>query len=142
MRKEMPKIKGLMTAFPYSVQIDAPVREAEELMNSHNIHHIPVKDGESLVGIISWREIEQLKACNRDEAFLVKDAYRPDPFTVGLNLEANRVLDGMIKKRVDAVLITKNEKLVGIFTLSDVCQKFKEYLEEKFPEPPEEPKVA
>ena len=39
----VPKLKNVMTPFPYSVDAHAPIDEAVEFMRRHKIRHLPVR---------------------------------------------------------------------------------------------------
>ena len=47
----------LMTAFPVTVTSQATVAEAFDLMRDMDIRHLPVVDGETILGIVSLRRI-------------------------------------------------------------------------------------
>ena len=47
-----------MTPFPYSVDINAPIEEAREFMRQRQIRHLPVTDGQKLVGVLTDRDIK------------------------------------------------------------------------------------
>ena len=46
--KRIPAIKSVMTAFPYSIDIDAPIEEAIEFMRRESIRHLPVTENGDL----------------------------------------------------------------------------------------------
>jgi CBS domain-containing protein len=53
-----PQLKNVMTPFPYSVDVEAPVSEAERFMREHKIRHLPVMDKGVLKGVVSDRDIK------------------------------------------------------------------------------------
>ena len=56
--KEMPRIKSVMTPFPYSIEAAAPLSHARQMMEKHGFHQLPVmKDGE-LVHFVPRHMIE------------------------------------------------------------------------------------
>lgn len=118
-----------MTPFPYSVDINMRLGEAHVYMQEHDIHHLPVTDGDKLAGIINEYDVVE-----RPD-FLVSDINLKKPCTFDLNARLDDVLALMANKRVDTVLITRNNKLVGIFTVTDACKLFAEYLREEFAPP-------
>mgnify|MGYP005988344881 CR=1 FL=1 len=59
MRKNDP-IKNIMSDAVFSVQKGQPISEVFKIMHDHNIHHVPVLDGKTLVGIISSTDLMQL----------------------------------------------------------------------------------
>ena len=55
--KKMPRVKLVMTPFPYSIEEEEPLEKAREMMASHKIHHLPVMAGGAPVGVISHRDL-------------------------------------------------------------------------------------
>ena len=135
-----------MTPFPYSIDIDSPLMDARELMDEHGIRHIPVREKGELVGVISERDIilgvsMLSEFLNRDD-LMVRSAYTPAPYTVDINTNMNDVLTHMAERHIGSVLVLKEDKLVGIFTTTDACKKFAEFLEESFPVGDIDPDIA
>lgn len=133
--KTMPQLKTLMTPFPYSVDIDAPVDEARELMEAHQIHHLPVTDGHALVGLVTDRELRagaDTESTVENDALKVRSIYTAQTQIVDLNEPLDTVLLKMAKRRIDSVLVTRKGNLAGVFTSTDVCRSFGEYLRDTF----------
>jgi acetoin utilization protein AcuB len=130
----MPKIKSVMTAFPYSVKVETPVAEALELMRSHSIHHLPVMDNNVVIGIVSDRDIDLLAGANskNTDQILVGDVQRPDPYIVDLQERLDVVLNRMANNHINAAVVTRHGRLVGLFTSSDAQRAFAEFLREQF----------
>jgi len=137
--KRIPQIKNFMTPFPYSVGEDAPLSEAEAFMRLKRIRHLPVtRDGE-LTGMITDRDIKLV--LGPDFAYpkageltvgqvMIKDAYRVD-----LAERTDEVLAHMAEHHLGSALVTRKGKLAGIFTATDACKAFSEYLREQFAPP-------
>ena len=115
-----------MTPFPYSVSINSLLSDAKIYMHQHEIHHLPVIDGEKIVGLIDERDFD---GQNYES---IGDITLSSPQVFDLNERLDIVLEIMADKRLDTVLITKNSKLVGIFTESDAYRHFSRYLREEF----------
>ncbi len=115
-----------MTPFPYSVGINTLLCDAKIYMHQHEIHHLPVIDGDNIVGLIDARVFENQ---NYES---IGDLNLSSPQVFDLNERLDNVLEIMADKRLDTVLITKNSKLVGIFTESDAYMHFSRYLREEF----------
>ena len=126
--ERIPPIKAVMTPFPHSVGIDDSIEKARQTMSSRAIRHLAVTDQGRLVGVISAREIELATGARR-----VRDANPPKAHVVELNEPLDRVLLAMAKSHLGSALVVKREKLVGIFTTSDVCRIFGECLRNLFP---------
>lgn len=137
--KSMPRVKSVMTPFPYSIDVDQGVNAARDLMWEHEIRHLPVTDAGSLVGIVSERDVGLVLAArpNDDPVDVnVRETYTPDPFVVDLESPLDGVLSHMADHQLGSALVTRHEKLVGIFTATDACRAFAEQLRDWFPSPP------
>jgi acetoin utilization protein AcuB len=128
-----PTLKAAMSPFPYSIAIDAAVEEARHLMSQHNVRHLPVVDGQRLVGIVSDRDLRVLFCAANIADFKVRDVYVAEPYVVELDTPLECVLGEMADRQIGAALVTRNGKLAGIFTAVDACRSFETFLDEAFP---------
>ena len=125
-----------MTPFPYSIEDTASLWAANEQMQDHNIRHLPVlKDGQ-LAGIVSDRDIQIFREnFGKDENQTeptVDDVCMVGVYVVDLNESLDNVLSHMARNHIDCTLVTKNGKLVGLFTVTDACRSFAKYLRDQF----------
>ena len=134
--KRIPAVKGVMTPFPYSIAIDAPVSEALEFMRRAKIRHLPVVENDKLKGIVSDRDIKLMLgpdfAYPRAEECTVREAMAPDSYIVDLSTPLDVVLDHMATHRIGSAVITRKGKLVGIFTSTDACRAYADLLVREF----------
>ena len=134
--KHIPAIKTVMTAFPYSVDINAPIEEAQLFMRKHKIRHLPVTENQKLAGVLSDRDIKLYLGPDFDypeeSEVKVSDVYLDNPYIVDLNERLDKVLKKMAEKHIGSVLVTRNDKLAGVFTSTDACKGFAEYLDQQF----------
>jgi acetoin utilization protein AcuB len=126
-----------MTPFPYSVDIGDSLRRARGLMVEHQIRHLPVMQGRSLVGVLSDRDLKRaldpsLGLPSEDELF-VRDAYVTDPYVVDSSTALDVVLDHMAGHHVGSAIITSHGRLAGIFTATDACRLYCDHLRKLFP---------
>lgn len=130
-----------MTAFPYSINVDAAIGEARALMLEHRVHHLPVTRGNDLVGIVSDRDIKLLLGPELGspdpKELTVEDAYVAHGYVVDLDTPLHEVLATMAELHIGATLVTHHGRLAGIFTATDACRVFAGYLKERFHPPPE-----
>lgn len=134
--RHIPAIKSVMTPFPYSVDVNASLFDARQFMAEHNIRHLPVTDNEKLVGLISERDIKAYMGVDfdssREQRAKVSDVKIDSPYIVDLNERLDIILRKLSKEHIDAVLVTRHGKLAGVFTMSDACRSFAEYLRDQF----------
>lgn len=135
----IPAIKAVMTAFPYSIDIGAPVSEALAYMDEHDMRHLPVTRNDKLVGMLTQRDIKlflALAATDRElDSISVSEIHMDDPCIVDLDTRLDIVLLEMVDRHVNSVLVTRHGKLAGVFTTTDACRTFAEHLREQFSPP-------
>ena len=140
MMTHIPLIGSVMTPFPYVVQIDDSLLVARSLMVEHSIHHLPVKDGNTLVGVLADRDLKRALDPNLglppEEELFVRDVFVPDAFVVDVTEPLDSVLDQLSLRHIGSALVTKNGRLVGIFTLLDAARLYCKHLRALFPSTP------
>jgi acetoin utilization protein AcuB len=140
MNKE-PRIKSVMSPFPYAIDICAPIGQARKLMLEHHVHHLPVTGANELKGIVSDRDIKLLLGPEfgspDPHELTVEDAYVEDGYAVDLETPLAVVVRHMTEKHLGAALVTKQHRIAGIFTAEDACRVLADYLDERFNPPPE-----
>ncbi len=135
--KRIPLMKSVMTAFPHSLDVNASLRQARDMMLEHDIRHVPVKDGNKLVGVITDRDLRRaldpgLAPPPKDE-LVVEDVMVRNLFVVDLNERLDDVLLELADEDNGCVIVVKGGRLAGIFTATDACRVFGEHLRSEFP---------
>jgi acetoin utilization protein AcuB len=59
---------------------------------------------------------------------LVEDAMTPEAYSVAPNAPLSEVVSELAKHKYGSAVVVENDKVVGIFTLVDVCIAFAELL--------------
>ncbi len=131
MSKGIPNVQKYMTVLPHTIGVDQTLAQAEKMMSSLQVRHLPVLDGGRLVGILSDRDIKLVETFKDVDAekVTVDEAYSPDPYIVSPSMPLNTVCETMAAKRYSCVLIEDNHRLVGIFTWVDALRAFSEMME-------------
>ena len=130
--RKIPAIKNVMTPFPYHVDVGASLDSAKQLMTQHRIRHLPVMEKNELVGVVSERDVhtllENLTIGRGEQELAVRDACVEELYVVDLNERLDNVLLQMANRRIGSALVTKQGRLAGLFTLTDACRCFAEFL--------------
>ena len=137
---QMPTVAALMTSFPYFAQSDDTVAQVDRLMKQHDIRHLPIKQGEQVVGIISERDLRWM----RSPALLLPDPEEipvahvqvNNPYTVEITTPLNIVLQEMSERKIGAAVVVKSGELAGIVTVTDICSALAELLTVQFSQSP------
>jgi acetoin utilization protein AcuB len=134
--KRIPPVKTVMTPFPYSVEVSASVTEAREFMREHRIRHLPVTEAGKLAGLVSDRDIKLMLgpdfAYPEEKALKVGDVMVRDAYIVDLDTRLDEVLHHMAMHQLGSAIVTREGKLAGVFTTTDACRHFAEFLREQF----------
>lgn len=129
--RDAPKLKNVMTPFPYSVDGEAPLEQAIEFMRQHKVRHLPVTTKGALTSLVTDRDIKLVLgpdfAYPRD--LKVRDAMVKDCYIVDLATPLAAVLRHMAEHRIGSAVVTRRDKLVGVFTATDACRAFADHLE-------------
>lgn len=131
MSKAIPKIQKYMTTTPISIDRKDSVAKAHKVMRDNDIRHLPVLEGETLVGIVSVRDlhlIETLKDVDAEKV-LVEDAMTTNPYTVAPDANLDEVVAEMAEQKYGSALVVQNHKVVGVFTTVDAMRAFAELLQ-------------
>ena len=131
--KRNPQVIAFMTPFPHSIDIGAPLAQARRLMHEGNFRHLPVTAGGEIVGIVTDRDIKLMLGpdCGYPDEWELKvqDAHVDKPCVVPASTPVAAVARTMAEHHIGSAIVTKNGKLVGIFTVTDACRALAEIIE-------------
>lgn len=128
-------VNDLMTAIPYTVAADTPLRHVIELMKTEGCRQLPVlKDG-NLIGIVTDRDIRLvmnspmvLHGHWQDEELLDKataeSCMTANPMTVGPDTPAYQAARMLSLYKFGALPVVDDGVLVGIITVTDLLENF------------------
>jgi len=125
-----------MTREPKTVRPDDPLAHAAAVMREHRINHLPVVEGERLVGILSDTDLrnEALAREARGEggttlSGCVRDVMRTEVWSVTPDDALEDALLVMVQQRFGALPVLSGDRLVGIVTKVDLLNAFAEVLD-------------
>lgn len=121
----MPNVKRYMTQHPYSVASTDSLARAKALMHEHAIRHLPVIDGERLLGIVSDRHsdlVEAVPGVDLDHVEIAR-VMEPAPY-VWSETPIDEVTELMAKHKYDCVVVRGGDGVQGIFTAIDALRAF------------------
>lgn len=116
-----PRVSDFMTPLVHRIEPRALLAEAKALMEEHGIRHLPVIDGEALVGILTMSDLyvlESMLSFDADRS-TVGEAMSRDVFTVARDTPLGAVARGMAERQIGSAVVIEAEKPVGIFTATD-----------------------
>jgi CBS domain-containing protein len=118
------KVSTLMEEVVYTIDEDSTVRTAAEKMGKKRIGSLIVKKEDEIKGIITERDImSRVIAQKRSlDNVKVKEVMSTPIVKVNKDIEGEEVLKTMSEKGVGRVLVTDENKIVGIFSTSDITK--------------------
>jgi CBS domain-containing protein len=112
-----------MTRKPATVPEDSPIGAALARMQSAEIRHLLVMDGERLSGIVSNRDVGRLVG---DVSSLlsapVSRIMTEDPVTVAPETPVSAAARVLLEMKIGALPVRDGDDIVGIFTTADALE--------------------
>ncbi|HOQ08286.1 MAG TPA: CBS domain-containing protein [Clostridiales bacterium] len=117
------KAKDIMTKNVATVKPDATVHEAAILMQKYNVGAIPVCDGNTVVGIVTDRDIviRNVTAGSDPRMTPVNSIMTTNVITVAPEADVEEVSSIMSQKQIRRIPVVENNGLVGIIALGDLA---------------------
>ena len=113
-----------MTTKLYTVGPSDTIAHARELLRQHRINQLPVGAGNTLLGIISDRDLRDTKIFEDTQ---VQTIMNHPPITLSCHSTLVNTAEVMSQQRIGSVPIVSGNSLVGIVTRSDILEAFIAY---------------
>lgn len=123
--------RDIMTTSPICVTIRTRLGEAIEVMHENDVRHLPVLEGERLVGILSDRDLRALWDPALDVRVgdgrvydrRVSDFMSSDLITIAEEDDIDTVIDTFVDHKIGAVpVVDADGTLAGIISYLDILQ--------------------
>jgi acetoin utilization protein AcuB len=125
-------VSDWMVPDPVTVGPRATVAEAEAVLEARRIRHLPVLEGDRLVGLITDRDVRLAsmprprKEPNHPDALLqlirVEQVMTRDPATASPDMPIAEAARRMLEHRYGGLPVVKDGRLVGIITQGDLLK--------------------
>lgn len=123
-------VRDCMTANPRTIEPGATLEEAFGLMRALRIRHLPVVDGPTLVGIITWTDLmgtfasswtaPRSRASAAARNARVASVMTRDAFTITPDAPVEVAARLLRERKIGSLPVVDRQKLVGIVTESDL----------------------
>ena len=119
------KVRDIMTKDPETVAPGTPIADVAALMRDLDVGIIPVVNNEELVGVITDRDITIRVTAAGLAPFevSVQDFLSPNPVSVSPDDDLDEARQMMAEHQIRRLLVTEDNKLVGILSIGDVATK-------------------
>jgi CBS domain-containing protein len=133
MKKNEP-VSHIMTANPISINRNGKPSEVRRILDEHSIHHLPVTDGNRLVGIISAGDLLRVSFGDLgnqdsrsldailDHTYTVSQLMNSEPVTVSVGSSIREAAQILVSGRFHSLPVIDGEELTGIVTSSDLIR--------------------
>src|SRR5512147_2224450 len=119
------KIRDLMIPDPIAITANASISDAIELMKANHIRHLPVvSKGRKLEGLVTLADLKQGLIPSMLGDVDLKDLMITDPITVAPEDDIETAAQIIYKHKIGGLPVTKNGRLVGIITETDMLRAF------------------
>jgi len=112
----------VMTTGVQAVSPTSAAEDAWQLMQRQRIHHLAVTQGSQLVGVLSDRDVASRRGGDVRKGQTVGDLMIRNLVTVEATTSIRKVANLMRGRSIGCVLVTQNDRLVGIITITDLLE--------------------
>lgn len=131
--KKQISITEIMSTNPVTISPSQSLYDVEETLNRHGIRHIPVVEGDHLVGVISRSDLLKISVTdlNEDEddvesvvynMYTISQVMTKVPVFIDKNYTVKEAAELLIKQSFHSLPVVEEGKLVGIVTSKDLIR--------------------
>jgi CBS domain-containing protein len=129
------KVRDIMVTEVVTLHVDEELSLASDIMNLARIRHLPIVEGDRLMGIISQRDLFKASLASvmghdyaetRDhlKSVSIRDAMVKKVLTVEPDTEIQEAGRVMLEKKIGCLPVVEGERLVGMVTETDIIRCF------------------
>lgn len=129
------KVRDIMVTEVVTLHVDEELSLASDIMNLARIRHLPIVEGDRLMGIISQRDLFKASLASvmghdyaetRDhlKSVSIRDAMVKKVLTVEPDIEIQEAGRVMLEKKIGCLPVVEGERLVGMVTETDIIRCF------------------
>ena len=120
---EDPPVSDVMSTATVVVFPATTIREADETCRTRRIRHLPVLEGERLVGVLSDRDLRHARRQGLGEETPVRDVMTPDALAVSKGARTSAAAAMMAEHGVRSVAVREGDRFCGIVTATDIVDR-------------------
>ncbi len=126
-------ITEIMSKNPITVNPSQSLYEVENLLNKHNIRHIPVVDEDRLIGVISRSDLLKISVSDLNEEedgvesvlfdnFSISQVMTKMPVFIDINYSIKEAAKLLSQQSFHSLPVVDEGKLIGIVTSTDLIK--------------------
>ena len=121
------KVKHWMIKEVIRISPEDTLGEALRLMREHSIRHLPVTEGDRLVGFLTESTLRQYVR-PEDLSRRVREIMILRPITVSPEATIEEAARIIYRHKIGGLPVVEGERLVGILTITDLLEAFIEFM--------------
>lgn len=108
---------------------ETTIQDAISLMKKHSIRHLPVLEGERLIGLVTDGDMRQVFVASLIEELSIDDVMIKDPITVTADTEIEDAAKIIYFNKIGALpVVDERYQAIGIVTVADIMAAFIELM--------------
>jgi CBS domain-containing protein len=112
------RIREVMTEPVETIPPSMPLGQAAGLMRALRVHHLVVKEGSKIAGLLSARDLSRPGRAH--DQGVVRDVMSLNVATIDEGETVRRAANLMRGRSIGCLVATRNRRMVGIVTVSDL----------------------
>ncbi len=117
-------VREIMSQELITITADKRVGQALQLMQKHQIRHLPVMEGDRMVGWITSRDLREVLLASMLEKITVADVMIQGPISVGADTGVEEAARLIKEHKIGGMPVMEGEHLVGVITMLDLIGAF------------------
>lgn len=117
-----PPISERMVREVQTIDHEAPVGDAIEMLKEHRIRHLPLVDGERVVGMLSDRDVRLFLGRGLPHGMPVSGMATPDVCTIGPDRPLSEAAEVLLMRKIGALVVLEHDRLVGMLSSMDILE--------------------
>ncbi len=122
------KVKNWMVRDLITVRPSTKLPEAIEIMHRHSIRHLPVMEGERMVGFVTESNLRQYLLPAAVKEITMEDVMIVDPITVDAEASIDSAAKIIYQHKIGGLPVMEEGALAGIITITDILAAFIELM--------------
>jgi acetoin utilization protein AcuB len=118
------RVSEIMSREIITISPDKGVGPALQLMQKHQIRHLPVLSGGRMVGWITSRDLREVLLASMLEKITVADVMIKAPLSVTADTDVEEAARLIIEHKIGGLPVLEGDRLVGVLTMLDVIGAF------------------
>lgn len=118
------RVSEIMSKEIVTISPDKRVGKALQLMQKHQIRHLPVLEGDRMVGWITSRDLREVLLASMLEKITVADVMIKAPLSITADTGVEEAARLIMEHKIGGMPVLDGDRLVGVITMLDVIGAF------------------